>query len=127
MEQSIQLYAALSLLVIGLSHLFQPRAWVDYFRALVALGTTGAFVDGFLCLTFGGIVAGFHNVWHGAAIVLTLLGWSQVAKALVRFLAPGWSLRVLARASGGPTWHFRVAGAFALLLSAFLWWLRFRT
>lgn len=126
MEQSVQVFAAVTLLVIGLSHLFRPRAWVTYYQVLAAQGTAGAFLEGFLCLTFGGIIVGFHNVWHGPALVLTLLGWAQVLKGLGRFVAPELAVRVMARASFDRAWFFRVGGVFALLLSGFIWWLRFR-
>jgi uncharacterized protein YjeT (DUF2065 family) len=125
MEQATQVFAAVSLLVIGLSHLLQPKVWVTYFQALAAQGAPGAFVEGFLCLTFGGIIVGFHNVWHGPAILLTLLGWAQVLKGLGRFVAPQLAVRVMARASMEHAWYFRVGGVIALVLSGFLWWLRF--
>jgi uncharacterized membrane protein len=125
-EQATQVFAAVSLLVIGLSHLIQPKAWVRYFHSLVAQGTSGAFVDGFLCLSFGAIIVGFHNVWHGPALLLTLLGWAQVLKGLGRFVAPEFALRVMARASIERAWFFQLGGVFALLLSGYIWWLRFR-
>ena len=126
MEQATQVFAAVSLLVIGLSHLVQPKAWVAYFQNLAAQGTPGAFIDGFLCLSFGGIIVGFHNVWHGPALLLTLLGWAQVLKGLGRFVAPQFAVRVMARASIERAWFFRVGGVFALILSGYIWWLRFR-
>ena len=127
MEQAIQLFGAVSLLVIGLSHRLQPKAWVAWFQALAAQGTVGAFTDGFLCLSFGGIIVGFHNVWRGPEIVLTLVGWAQVVKALVRFLAPQLTVRVMQKASLERAWLFQAGGVFALALSGFLWWLRFRS
>ena len=126
MEQATQVFVAVSLLVIGLSHLFQPKAWVAYYQALAAQGTTGAFVEGFLCLSFGAIVAGFHNVWHGPALVVTLLGWAQILKGLGRFLAPTLAVRVMSRTAPERAWFFQVGGGFALLLSGFVWWVRFR-
>jgi hypothetical protein len=126
MQQGTQVFAAVSLLVIGLSHLLQPKAWVTYFQSLAAQGASGAFIEGFLCLTFGGIIVGFHNVWHGPALVLTLLGWAQVLKGLGRFVAPRLAIQVMARASLERAWIFQVGGVFALLLSGFIWWLRFR-
>lgn len=125
MEQGIQVFAAISFLVIGLSHLFQPRAWVVFYQVLAARGTTGAFLEGFLCLNFGAIIVAFHNVWHGPAIVLTLIGWGQVLKGLGRFLAPELAARVMARASLDRAWYFRAGGVLALLLSGFCWWLRY--
>ena len=125
MEQATQVFVAVSLLVIGLSHLLQPRAWVAHYQTLAAQGTSGAFVEGFLCLTFGGIVVGFHNVWHGPALVVTLLGWGQVLKGLGRFLAPQLGVRVMSRASLDRAWFFQLGGVLALLLSGFVWWLRY--
>ena len=126
MEQATQVFAAISFLVIGLSHLAQPKAWVAFFQRLAAQGAPGAFFEGFLCLTFGDLVAAFHTVWHGPALVLTLIGWAQVLKGLGRFVAPQLAVRVMARATDERAWYFRVGGVFALLLSGFLWWLRFR-
>lgn len=126
MEQSTQTFAAVSFLVIGLSHLVQPKAWVTYFQELAAQGTTGAFTEGFLYLSFGAIVVAFHNVWHGPELLLTLIGWAHVVKGSIRFVVPQVALRVMARATFERAWHFQAGGVFALLLSGFLWWLRLR-
>jgi hypothetical protein len=126
-EHATQVFAAVSLLVIGLSHLLQPKAWVAWFQGLVAQGTIGAFKEGFIILPFGALIVGFHNVWQGPAIVLTLIGWAQVVKALVRFCAPTAALKVMGRVSVGSRWQFQVAGVFALGLSCFLWWLSLRS
>lgn len=127
MEQAVQVFAAIGFLVIGLSHLAQPKAWVAFFQALAARGTTGVFLEGFMLLNFGAIIVAFHNVWRGPGIVLTLVGWAQLLKAVGRFVAPQFALRVMQRVSPDRAWHFQVGGGVALLLSAFLWWLRFRS
>ena len=125
MEQAIQVFAAISFLVIGLSHVAQPRAWVAFYQALAARGTSGVFLEGFLCVTFGAIVVAFHNVWHGPALLLTLIGWAQVLKGAGRFVAPQVALRVMQRVSAERAWQFRVGGVAALLLSGYMWWLRY--
>ena len=124
-EQATQVFAAVWFLVIGLSHLLQPNAWVAFFQALAARGRPGAFLDGFLYLAFGTIVVAFHNVWHGPALVLTLIGWAQVLKGALRFLAPQVGLRVLQSVCPERGWHFRLGGVFALLISGFLWYVRY--
>jgi hypothetical protein len=126
LEQATQIFAAIGFLVIGLSHLGQPKAWVAFYQALAARGAPGAFLEGFLLLTFGALIAAFHNVWEWPAVVLTLIGWSQVLKGGVRFVAPQVALRAMQRMTLQRAWYFRVGGAFALVLSGFLWWLRFR-
>ena len=126
MEHATQVFAAISFLVIGLSHLSQPKSWVAFYQALAREGTTGAFLEGFLLLTFGGIIVAFHNVWHGPALLFTLIGWSQVLKGAGRFVFPQLGVRVMQRMTLEHAWHFQIGGVFALMLSGFLWWLRFR-
>ena len=125
MEQAIQVFAAVSFLIIGLSHLLQSRAWVTFYQALAARGTVGAFLEGFVILNFGAIVVAFHNVWHGPATVLTVIGWAHVLKGAGRFIAPQIGLRVIERINQDRAWQFQAGGVLALLLSAFLWWVRF--
>jgi len=125
MEQATQVFAAISFLVIGLSHLGQPKSWVAFYQALAARGAPGVFLEGFLLLNFGAFIVAFHNVWHGPALVLTLIGWAQVLKGVVRFLAPQAALRVMQRITPERGWLFQIGGVMALLISGFLWWLRF--
>lgn len=77
-------------------------------------------------MNFGAFVVAFHNVWHGPEVVLTLIGWAQVLKGIGRFVAPQIGLQVMKRVTPERAWHFQVGGVFALLVSGFLWWVRFR-
>ncbi len=95
MEQAVQVFAVVHLAVIGLSHVLQPRAWVTFFLWLRDKGEAGVFATAFLSLAFGSIIVGFHNVWSGIPMVLTLLGWAQVFKALLYFVWPSYGLRKL--------------------------------
>lgn len=126
MEHDTELFAAVSFLVIGLSHLLQPKAWAVYFQTLAKHGTAGAFLEGFLLLNFGAIIVGFHNVWHGPGMILTLVGWAQVLKGLGRFIAPEFAVRIMARASTERAWVFQAGGVMALVLAGFFGWLALR-
>jgi len=110
-EKSVEVLAIILLGVLGLSHLVQPKAWVSYFIRLRGLGATGAFVDGFVNLALAGIIIAFHNVWSGAAMVVTLLGWALLIKSLIRFCAPKFALRVMGRVSMERRWEVQAAGA----------------
>lgn len=112
-EQATQLFAAIAFFVIGLSHVVRPKAWVAFFQALAARGTTGVFVEGFLTLNFGAVIVTFHNVWHGPETVLTLIGWAQVLKGAGRFLAPQLGLRVMQGVTPERAWRFQAGGALA--------------
>lgn len=123
LAKAVELYAVVHFTVIGLSHVRQPAAWVRFFQLLCAHGTTGAFANGFLSLMFGSIIVAFHNIWEGGAIVLTLIGWAQIVKASVNFLAPEVGLRSMSRVSLERLWEFQAGGAILLLIAG---WLMFR-
>ncbi|HWM91236.1 MAG TPA: hypothetical protein VN493_10750 [Thermoanaerobaculia bacterium] len=123
MERSVQIFAAVNLLIMGLSHVFMPRAWVEFFILLRGKGQAGAFVNGFLSLWFGSIIVAFHNVWSGPATVLTVLGWLQVLKALLIFAVPGYGLKGLSLVSLEKTGRFVAAGVVLLALGLFMVWL----
>jgi hypothetical protein len=125
MEKATELFAAMFMFVIGLSHIAQPRAWVEFFIWLRGKGRPGVFVNGFLTLGFGSFIVSFHNVWHGLPVLLTLLGWAQVLKGLVNFVAPQVALRGLERISIERSWHFVAAGIPTFALSGVLWYLVF--
>jgi len=120
MEKATEAFAALCFFGIGLSHILQPIAWVQFFTWLHDKGRVGMFVEGFLCLNFGAFIVSFHNVWSGLAVVLTVIGWGQLLKGLIRFSAPELSLRIYERVTPERAWQFQVAGIFALALSCFL-------
>jgi len=120
MERSVEVLAIILLGVVGLSHLLQPKAWAEYFILLRSKGEAGVFVDGFLHLPLAGFIIGFHNVWSGIPVVLTLLGWAFLIKSLIRFCAPKLGLRMMARVSVERAWEFQVAGAFLVVLAGLL-------
>lgn len=123
MERAIVILVAVQCTVIGLSHVAQPQAWVEFFVWLRSKGRAGVFANGFLSLWAGSLIVAFHNVWEGLPIILTVFGWAQVVKALVCFVAPRVSLRSLERVSPERAWVFVVGGVVFLVLSGLFWYL----
>jgi hypothetical protein len=120
MERSVEVLAVVLFGVIGLSHLLQPKAWVEFFVLLRGKGEAGVFVDGFLNLQMAGMIIGFHNVWSGIPAVLTLVGWCLFIKSLLRFCLPKYGLMMLARVSVERAWEFQAAGAGLLALAGLI-------
>ena len=120
MERSVEVLAIILFGITGLSHILQPKAWVEFFTLLRDKGEPGAFVDGFLNLPVGGVIVGFHNLWSGIPLVLTLVGWGLLIKSLIRFCAPRQALRIMARVSLERAWEFQVAGAGLVALAGLL-------
>jgi hypothetical protein len=123
MERAVQMFAAVNFLVIGLSHVAQPRAWNELFVLLRERGKPGVLINGMLSLTFGSIIVAFHNVWSGLPMVLTIVGWANVTKALVILVAPDVGMRSLQRVSVDRGRELVVAGTVFLILSAMMWYL----
>jgi hypothetical protein len=120
MARSVEVLAIILFGVVGLSHLLQPKAWVEYFMFLRGKGEAGAFVDGFVHLPLAGFIIAFHNVWSGIPAVLTLLGWAFLIKSLIRFCLPKLGLRMMARVSLERSWEFQVAGVALMFLAGLL-------
>lgn len=120
MERSVEILAIVLFAVIGLSHLVQPRAWVDYFIVIRGQRETGAFIDGFLHLPLAALIIGFHNIWSGISAVLTVMGWLFLIKSIVRFCLPTLGLRMMARVSVERAWEFQVAGLALLLIAGLI-------
>jgi hypothetical protein len=79
-ERAVEGFTAVCLLGVGLSHVVQPLAWVEFFVWLRGQGRCAVFLEGLLTLNFGALVVAFHNVWVGLPVVLTLIGWGMVLK-----------------------------------------------
>ena len=120
MDRSVEVLAIVWFGVLGLSHLLQPKAWVEFFILLRGKGEAGAFVHGLLQLPLAGVIIGFHNVWSGIPVVLTLVGWGLLIKSLLRFCLPKQGLMMMARMSVERSWEVQVAGAGLVVLAGLL-------
>lgn len=56
MERAVEWYLAITVSVVGVSHLVRPGDWAQAYRQLHASGHPGAFVNGWLNLVSGGLV-----------------------------------------------------------------------
>lgn len=123
MEREVQIFAAVNFLIMGISHIVQPQAWVEFFLLLRGKGRAGAFLNGFLSLGMGSFIVAFHNVWSGPAAVLTVMGWLWVLKALLTFAKPEVGMKGLSRVSMERSREFVTAGVFLVALGLFVVWL----
>lgn len=119
-ERAVEWFALLTSVVVGLSHILQPRAWADAFAALHRLGKPGAFINGTVNLVAGAVFVAAHPVWSGPAVVLTLLGWALVLKGAFNFLAPSLALRGMSKAGAFRGHEFAVAGSVLMALAGVL-------
>ena len=120
MEVAVTKLAIICFLIIGISHVVQPRVWVQFFMDLHSKGEVGSFLNALLHFPLGIIIVSFHNVWHGLPIVLTLMGWGLVLKSFIHFVFPRHGVKILARTAVERSWEFVVAGVFSIGISGLL-------
>jgi uncharacterized protein YjeT (DUF2065 family) len=125
-QSSVEKLVAIFFLVTGLSHIFQPRAWVRFFIMLREKGEVGSFLNAFVHFPLGAFIVAFHNVWHGfPAIVVSLIGWGLTIKGTLYFVFPRFGTRMLGTVSLERSWQFVVAGVFSVALGAAILWSTF--
>jgi hypothetical protein len=112
-------------LLFGLSHVVQPGLWRDFFAYLVGLGPKGLIFRSFMVeLVPSLLIVVFHQVWHGPAVAVTILGHALLAKLCIALLHPGLAMRGMALAEGSPR-RFQIGGLLLIamgLLCLYLVW-----
>jgi hypothetical protein len=116
METAIERFTVLSYLIIGLSHVLQPRAWAQFFLNLREKGKAGILVVAFMHLPFGLLIVSFHNVWTGLPAVVTVVGWANVVKGSLYFLFPGIGMKSIGRVRMERAHEFVIAGAVLVIV-----------
>jgi len=119
-ERAIEIFAAINFLILGLSHVFQPRVWAEFFVRLREWGRPGAFANGFLTLITGSLIVAFHNVWSWPGVLLTAIGYSMLLKSLVAFVRPDLGLASMARVTTEQSGKIVVAGVMLIAVAGFL-------
>lgn len=120
MHRKIEIFAAIQFMIVGLSHVVQSHAWVDFFIWLRERGTTGIFLHGFLSLWFGSLIVGFHNNRTGMASILTVVGYLYLLKACMCLLVPMTQVLSLSRVSHERAGELRLVGVVYVVIASFL-------
>jgi hypothetical protein len=120
MPIAVEWLVALCFLVMGLSHILQPRAWAEFFIRFREKGAVGSLQLGLLHLPLALLIVAFHNIWQGVPLLVTLIGWSQLLKSFLYLVYPRHGLRMLGFVSIQQSWRFVVAGIFSVALSALI-------
>ena len=120
MEVAVTKLTIICYFIIGLSHIFQPRVWAQFFIEMRGKGEVGSFLNALLHFPLGVLIVSFHNVWQGIPLVLTLMGWGLVLKGLIYFVFPRHGMKMLGRVTIEKSWEFIVAGFFSLGISGLL-------
>jgi hypothetical protein len=82
-------FFSIGLLVIGVSHLAQPKLWRDFFVTIKRSGFAGIIIAMFT-LPQGLLIVLGHNVWVAdIRLIITLCGWGMTIKSITYLIFPG--------------------------------------
>lgn len=116
MENQVELLVGLSLLITGLSILFNPRDWIHFINHIKQRGNWAIMIAGIADLLFGALIISFHWVWSGLPIITSAIGLALFLRGSIRLIFPKWVLGILSHEK-----VFLISGAiFALILAYFV-------
>ena len=88
MENIVDKIFAFVFVLVGLSHLLQPAAWLDFFAWLKSK-TYGGFIVVIYTLPIAIVLVVFHNEWVlRPPVILTLAGWVMLVKCVIYAVYP---------------------------------------
>ena len=120
MEVAVEKIVAIGFLVVGISHLLQPRAWSEFFIRIRERGAAGSLQLGLLNLPFALLIISFHNVWQGLPMTVTIIGWALLLKSFLYLIWPRHGLRMLGTISIENSWRFVVGGVISIAISGLI-------
>jgi len=120
MEDRIAIVMVILLTALGISHILQPRAWVDFFVRLREQGKPGILMVGILHLQPAILIVAFHNRWSGLPLILTLIGWGWLIKGSLYLMFPRVGLMSIGRVSIQRSHEFVIGGVVLLVLTALI-------
>ena len=115
--QSIELFTAINLGIVGLSHFLQPKIWVDYFIFLHSKKHIGNIVNALTALGIGSFILSFHFIWYWPKVLITAYGLSQVLKGLIYLLKPSIGIASIGKVTMEKSIKMKWAGLAMFILS----------
>lgn len=87
-SQGLPLWIGSALLLLAISYILRPQAWVALYGRIYELGEAASVSIGVLYIFFGSLILTFHWDWIGWAFFLTLIGLVSLAEGFLFLLFP---------------------------------------
>ena|SRR5690606_42069296 len=104
-------------IILGLSFMFQPSLWMDFMKAFNR-SPYKLIPFSMLILPLGLFIVFYHNIWIlEPKVVVTIIGWGAIIKALIALLAPKVLLGIM---PSFKLWRrfYALEGVFSMALGA---------
>jgi hypothetical protein len=109
-------------LIMGLSHLLQPKLWVRFFEVVKQSGVAAIIIPMYT-LPFGLVLIATHNIWRWDwPLFLTIAGWGMTIKSAAYLLVPTLADRMLAKKMATTPRSYQIVGAISAIFGAIITW-----
>ena len=115
--QSIELFTAINIAGIGLSHFFQSKAWTDFFLYLYEKKNAGNIVNAMIALGMGSLILSFHFLWQWPKVIITAYGLLLVLKGLLYLVYPEIGIKSISKVTAENAHKFRWVGLIMFIFS----------
>jgi len=121
MEILLEKIASALLFMLGVTMMYEPLRWADFYSWLLQQGSKGRFVYAGVSIVTGLCIILFHDVWQGIPMALTILGWMAMIDGAMAILFPTQVMTTFAvAASGQANGMFRALGVVFVLVAGLL-------
>jgi uncharacterized protein YjeT (DUF2065 family) len=109
-------------LIMGLSHMLQPKLWVRFFETVKQSGVAALIIPMYT-LPLGLVLIATHNIWTWDwPLFLTIAGWGMTIKSTAYVLAPQVADRMLTKKMATTPRSYQIVGAISAIFGAILTW-----
>ena len=115
--ESIELFTAINIAIIGLSHFLQPKIWADFFVYLHTRKNIGNIINAMITLGMGSLILSFHFIWDRPKIMITVYGLLLVLKGLLYMIYPEIGIRSIGKVTLEKAHKFRWVGLIMFIFS----------
>lgn len=119
MEQAIAFTVGFSVFFISLSCLIRTDLWIEWCRRFQEGGEIRSLTLGTVSLFISSLIVGFHPVWNGPAMLITILGVIGMIESVIYLLFPAVMVPVWAFFIRSPA-MFRLSAGVGVLAGAFI-------
>src|SRR5262245_66427403 len=122
METTVRELVGPMFLLVGVSHVVQPAAWVRFFEVVKGTGVAGLIIAMFT-LPVGLLLLVGHQVWRWEpAVFLTVAGYGLTLKSTLYLIVPRLADHMIERKTGRSPWAFQVVGLPMAVISGIITW-----
>lgn len=118
--QAIEFMSALTFLMIGLSYMLRSKDWIIWMENFYKNSPQSSLVLGSSNVFIGSLILGFHWVWQGLPVIISVIAVVIIIKGMLNLLLPARTLSKMAQVYIKHELWLRMIGIVLVILSVLL-------